>query len=255
MTYQAFTPPPSLQLYIERYWLLTGNFAQEELITLMPNDGVTLALNLGECIRSKHFEKVIGNESLFLVGTMLHWDEQVLRGESRLFGIDFRPGAFTHFYKYESMDKVANQVQAFHPSMFPDLKKTVRHFLPYINQFYLDRLSGPRYSLMEVVADIKRRGGQAKIGELTKRHFMTERHLERQFLQQIGVSPKEFINLTRFQHAFKKIQQNKTGQSLSDIAWECGYYDHAHLTNDFKRYTGTAPTNLILSDFSKTVAT
>jgi AraC-like DNA-binding protein len=98
---------------------------------------------------------------------------------------------------------------------------------------------------------------------------MTERQLERRFNEQIGISPKEFINLTRFRQAFVKIQlggiplggappggapQNQHKRSLADIAWECGYYDHAHLTNDFKRYAGSAPTELILSDFSKTIA-
>jgi len=253
MTYNSFPPATPLRPYIERYWTLSSFQAKSEVVTVMPDGGVTLVLNLGANILSRHFNEVIGNESLFLVGTMLRWDEQILQGESKLLGIQFKPGAFTHFYKYESMDKVANQVQEFYRSMFPDLKMTIQHFLPYLNQYYLDRLSSPRHSLLEVISDIEQHGGQVKISALTKRHYCTERHLERQFLLQIGVSPKEFINLTRFQHAFRKVQQNGQDRSLSDIAWDCGYYDHAHLTNDFKRYTGTAPTGLILSDFSKTL--
>jgi AraC-like DNA-binding protein len=213
---------------------------------------VTLFLNLGENIQSKHFEN-IRNESIFLVGTMLRWDEQVLQGESKLLGIQFRPGAFTHFYRYESMDKMANQLQEFSRSMFPDVKKTIRFFVPYLDQFYLDRLSPPKYSLMSIVAEIEHLGGQIKIETLAKRHFTTERQLERQFNQQIGVSPKEFLNLTRFKTVLAKIQQNQFQKSLSEIAWDCGYYDHAHLSNDFKRYTGTAPSGLILSDFSKSL--
>jgi len=254
MTYHSFSPAPPLQPYIERYWALTSFQAQNEVITLLPDGGVTLVLNLGENIQSRHFNEVIGNESLFLVGTMLRWDEQVLQGDSRMLGVQFKPGAFAHFYRYESMDKLANQVQAFDRSLFPDWKKLRQQLAPYLDRFYLDRLSPPKFSLMSVVADIEQHGGQVKTAALAKRHFTTERQLERQFNQQIGVSPKEFINLTRFQHAFGRIQQNQMRRSLSDIAWECGYYDHAHLTNDFKRYTGTTPTSLILSDFSKTVA-
>ena len=85
-----------------------------------------------------------------------------------------------------------------------------------------------------------------------KKHFTTARHLERQFNQQIGISPKEFINLTRFNKAFEKLQRGGK-QTLSNIAWEFGYYDNAHFTNDFKRYTGKAPTEFFLSDFSKAV--
>jgi len=236
------------------YWLLTGYRAEKEIVTLLPDGGVTLVLNLGEVVRSKQYDAPIRNEGIYLVGTMLQSDEQELHGESRLLGIQFRPGAFTHFYRYASMNRLANQVQEFEQNLFPDLQKTTRYFVPYLDQFYLDRLSPPKYSLMAMVEDIERHGGQTKTGLLAKRHFTTERQLERQFNQQIGVSPKEFMNLTRFKHTFQKIQHNRNQRSLSDIAWECGYYDHAHLTNDFKRYMGTTPTALILSYFSKTLA-
>lgn len=253
MLYRVFQPSPSLQPYIDRYWFLSGFWPQEERVTVMPDGGTHLVLNLGEDIRSLRFQEVVKSEGLLLVGTMLQWDEQVLRGESRLFGIQFKPGAFTHFYRWESMGQAANQVQAFSRNLFPDLKKTIPELVSCADDFYLKRLSPPKQSLLSVVADIERHGGQVRLDALAKRHFTTERQLERQFQQQIGVSPKEFLNLTRFNRALEKIQQQQH-RSLSDIAWDCGYYDHAHLSNDFKRYTGTTPTSLILSDFSKTVA-
>lgn len=223
-------------------------------MTLLPDGTVTLILNLGERFYSDHYPEWIHSGGIFLVGTMLQADEQVLCGESRLFGIQFRPGAFTHFYRYESMDCSANRVEEFSRKIFPDLKKLIRYFVPYLDQFYLDRLSVPRHSLLPMLAEIKQSGGQVKLNVLAKRYFTTERQLERQFRQQIGVSPKEFLNLTRFKCAFGKIQHNPKHRSLADIAWECGYYDHAHLTRDFKRYAGVAPTGLILSDFSKELA-
>ncbi|HZG01936.1 MAG TPA: helix-turn-helix domain-containing protein, partial [Chitinophagales bacterium] len=138
--------------------------------------------------------------------------------------------------------------------------KTIRHFLSYVNRFYLERLSAPKYSLLNIVSDITRHQARAgvaerdvlKIDALAKKHFTTERHLERQFNRQIGISPKEFINLTRFNKAFEKLQRGSK-QTISTVAWESGYYDNAHLTNDFKRYTGKAPTEFFLSDFSKAV--
>ncbi len=220
----------------------------------MPDGCINLVINLGENIRSIHFDKQISHEGIFFVGTTLRPDEQVLQGESRLFGIQFKPGAFTYFYKWDSLNNSANQVLEFDQKLFPDIKKTIQYFIPYVDQFYLDRLSHPRSSIMSVVADIEQHGHQFKIEVLAKRHYTTARQLERQFNQHIGISPKEFMNLTRFKNAFEKIQLNRSNRSLSDIAWECGYYDHAHLTNDFKRYTGATPSTLILSDFSKTIA-
>ncbi|QNL48721.1 AraC family transcriptional regulator [Olivibacter sp. SDN3] len=41
--------------------------------------------------------------------------------------------------------------------------------------------------------------------------------------------------------ALSKIKRNKGQKNLLDIAFDCGYYDHAHLSNEIKRYTGLAP--------------
>jgi AraC-like DNA-binding protein len=65
--------------------------------------------------------------------------------------------------------------------------------------------------------------------------------LERNFKKNIGISPKEFVNILRFQFALEKIKDNQLGKSLQDIAFESGYYDHAHLSNEIKRYTGLSP--------------
>lgn len=251
MKLYTYTPSPLLQPYIEMYWLQSGYLEQIEVITLIPdNGGINLILNLGENIKSRQYNKIIDNEGIFLVGTYLHADEQELHGDISLFGIKFKPGAFTHFYQFDSLHLYANQFQEFHSKLFPDIKKTMQHFIPYINQYYLDRLKAPKFSLLNIVADITQNTAQ-RMETLAKKYFTTERYLERQFKQQIGISPKEFINLQRFNQALKKLQQSKQKPKLSDIAWDCGYYDHAHLTNDFKKYTGKPPTELILSDFSK----
>ena len=234
------------------YWLLSGYVEQKEVISLMPDGGVNLVLNLGEEINSLRFRKSISHEHSYLVGPMLQTDEQVLLGKVLLFGIKFRPGAFTHFYRLEPLDRYSNQFHEFDKKDFPDIKKTITCFTSYIDQFYLDRLSPPRYSVLDIATTISRQPGVLKIHELAKKLFVTERQLERQFNWQIGLSPKEFIKLTRFNIAFGRLQSGGK-QTLLDIALESGYYDHAHLTNDFKRYTGKAPTDFFLSDFSKLV--
>jgi AraC-like DNA-binding protein len=60
----------------------------------------------------------------------------------------------------------------------------------------------------------------------------------------IGISPKEYSNIVRFQYALSIIKKSGKNRSLSDIAFECGYYDHAHLTNEIKRNTGLSPSQL-----------
>ncbi|WP_404980341.1 helix-turn-helix transcriptional regulator [Chitinophaga pollutisoli] len=76
---------------------------------------------------------------------------------------------------------------------------------------------------------------------MAKRHFTTVRQLERNFKKFIGLSPKEYSNIIRFQNALATIKNSDENRSLIDIAFECGYYDHSHLTNEIRRNTGLSP--------------
>ncbi len=152
------------------------------------------------------------------------------------------------------MDSVAGEVQPFDPCLFPDADMIVRHGAPYVDRFYTERLAPPRYSLLPVVAHIEQRQGRIRLDELMRTHCTTARQLERQFKQQVGLSPKEFIGITRFNHAFGAVRREQGIRSLMDIAWACGYTDHAHMTSDFKRRTGRSPSAFVLSDSSKIIA-
>ena len=62
------------------------------------------------------------------------------------------------------------------------------------------------------------------------------RTLERKFLDNIGISPKSMIELLRYQLLWQDCM--KQGFSAADSAFKFGYYDEAHMYNDFKRYHG-----------------
>lgn len=79
---------------------------------------------------------------------------------------------------------------------------------------------------------------------LARGNFTTVRQLERHFKKHIGLSPKEYSNIIRFQNALGMIKNSEADRSLLDIAFECGYYDHSHLANEIKRHTGLSPSLL-----------
>ncbi len=81
--------------------------------------------------------------------------------------------------------------------------------------------------------------GQLTIEELADKTGLSARQLVRRFDQKIGMSPKEFATIVRFIHATNLLREGK--QSIYDIAYSCGYYDHAHFFHDFKRFSGLNP--------------
>lgn len=67
---------------------------------------------------------------------------------------------------------------------------------------------------------------------------LSERQLERLFLERVGISPKRYARLRRFEHARRLIG---AGRALDEVAFASGYADQAHLTRDFRSFSGTTP--------------
>ena len=120
--------------------------------------------------------------------------------------------------------------------------KTIENPFNYFDCFYSERIISKTNQLQFIINDIHITYGQISIHELARKHSTTVRQLERIFKRFIGLSPKEYSNIIRFQNAFSLIK--KSNRSLLDIAFECGYYDHAHLSNEIKRNTGLPPSLL-----------
>jgi len=70
---------------------------------------------------------------------------------------------------------------------------------------------------------------------------VTPRHLERQFKQAVGISPKRLARITRFQRALRMFEQLDSPQRGTHTAATCGYADQAHFIHDFSEFAGCAP--------------
>ena len=64
-------------------------------------------------------------------------------------------------------------------------------------------------------------------------------HFERRFRRAFGASPRQYLVRIRVEHAAKiLLQSNKT---VSKIAQECGFYDHAHFSRSFRKIMQVSP--------------
>jgi len=94
----------------------------------------------------------------------------------------------------------------------------------------------------KVVAFIKTNFAQPiSIPALASEAGLSQRHLERLFKQRFSISPREYIIRLRVLIAADLLRS--TNQSITEIALECGFYDHSSFTRQFKRRHGTLPLN------------
>lgn len=69
---------------------------------------------------------------------------------------------------------------------------------------------------------------------------LSPRHFERLFQQHVGLAPKTFAGILRFQHVLR-LRDAQPHWTWARVAQESGYYDQAHLITDFRRFSGSTP--------------
>ncbi|MBS1600036.1 MAG: helix-turn-helix transcriptional regulator [Bacteroidetes bacterium] len=244
MNYSQFLPDTSIAKYIDAFWKVSGESSTSMIERILPDGCVDIIFNLGNDCKTDNGAFVMQSAKVYFVGTMTTFKETIMDSDTNLFGIRFKPGAFSAFYKFNSLHALTDKTIELEKSFGFDLQKICSKPLEYLNKYFTHRLNKENKFLLDIVKTIEKRKGQIKVDTLATQHYTTVRQLERCFKQYIGISPKEFIRVVRYQHTMAALQNRKQNQSLLSIAFECGYYDHAHLCNELKRYNGITPSLL-----------
>ena len=97
----------------------------------------------------------------------------------------------------------------------------------------LDPIVERAIAMISPVADEER-----QVAAIARTLGISERQLERRFRDRVGMSPKRFASLRRFERAATLAA---TSRSLTRAALEAGYYDQSHFNREFRRFTGMPP--------------
>ncbi|MBZ5753550.1 AraC family transcriptional regulator [Metabacillus rhizolycopersici] len=84
--------------------------------------------------------------------------------------------------------------------------------------------------------------GNININNLATELGYSSRYLRKQFEDRVGLSPKLFSQITRYQYSLHMLLNNN---SVWDVIKENGYYDQAHLINEFKKFGNITPNQLV----------
>lgn len=87
-------------------------------------------------------------------------------------------------------------------------------------------------------------GGTMSVADLADEVGWTRRHLSGQFAEHVGVSPKAFARLVRFNRAVCLLSAG-VGHPLVHVAVATGYYDQAHFNREFRELAGCTPTEFV----------
>ncbi|MDB5279246.1 MAG: Helix-turn-helix, AraC domain [Ferruginibacter sp.] len=244
MKYHKVKPYKELEPFIHFYWELRGNELERQWERVFPDGCAGIVMNLGDTCLTDNGSILMEFGKTYIVGAMTTFKDSFIDTDTHLIGVCLKPATFDNFYSYASQNELTNDTIEFEKSNSFNVDKIFDNPFNYFDHFFSERIKSKNKPLQSVINDIHSTNGQISISELSKRNFTTVRQLERNFKKLIGLSPKEYSSIIRFQNALSIIKNSNQKRSLLDIAFECGYYDHSHLSNEIKRNTGLSPSLL-----------
>ncbi|MGY4384014.1 AraC-like DNA-binding protein [Pedobacter sp. UYP24] len=244
-TYKYIETPPASHLknFIETYWVLeTGALYQPSERRIYPDGCTEIFINMGN-MNPLLNDKPLLPGNIYLGGTMT--SSSIIHNipNSLFMGIRFKPGGFSVFYKM-SLQETTDEIIEFSDRLLYSLFDSDKKVTDRLDHFFTGKIRATR-NLLAIAETVEVYKGKITVDHLAKMHFVTNRTLERMFNEHMGIPPKEFIKVIRFQQVLKRIRKNEPTKNLSNLAYEMGYYDQAHLTNDVKRYSGLSPKELV----------
>ena len=261
MNYQTFQPHPDLESLVNCYWTLevpAENDSQRQRI--IPDGCIEMAFILGDDI--KRYTGLLGKrttEDGFILQPRAMVLGQIIEpfyieptGYVNTFAIRFYPYGFSNFVTM-SIKNLANKetpiALLFEEKTANELERKIvqatstEQRIEIIENFLLDKMNDQTTidNIVKMTIDaLLLTNGSASINTILKEDLSRRWQLERNFLKQIGVSPKQLGKVIRIQTALKLLLNEKAG-NLTNVAYESEFYDQAHFIKDFKEFTGINP--------------
>ena len=255
MDYREHAPLPALAHLVELIWTLDGHadLLGEEAQPVFPDGRCELILHLGDPFDRIHETGAVERQAMVLFAGQLT-SRLVLRptGRIAIVGVRFHPygAAAAVAPPQRELAGLTTDVGSVDARLGRSLREvqdqasSTADAVTRVQAVLLRQCAtaSPDPRVRHVVTEIERRHGQVSIDRLAHATGLTRRHLERQFLRQVGVPPKRLARIARFQRALRLLDETDEASRRGAVtAADCGYADQAHFVRDFRDLAGCAP--------------
>ncbi len=270
MHYKVAYPSEKLKPYVKQYWTIRNSLSEGQHYKqrIVPGGMPELILYTGNRPVATTNSRTM--EDNFLLNGQHHdFYDLVITKDLSVFSIVFHPHGLSQFFNLP-LNAIASQSVPLHyinKKMSDALKcqltdlvsfeKRIAVIEAYLIKLLAENENGYEFSRINTTVEvIKSSMGHAKINDLAGVSCLSRKQFERKFLNFIGISPRKYLNIIRFQSAIYN-HSLKPHYSLTQIAYQSGYYDQSHFINEFRKLSGLTPRRFFedcntISDFFQT---
>jgi len=251
MVYLNRAPSPFLRPWVRSLWYCRMPQVAHGRERVLPDGCMQIILNLSHNYLTDCGEDGKANRRLpqaIVVGTRARYEVIDTADMQELAGIVIEPGGFAGLFR-ERADLFfersigLNNVWAC-ASLTDRLRElsTPAEKLSALGILLTGLLhQGTRRSdLVDQAMHLFREKGHS-VAECANSVGVSERRLSQVFREQVGVSPKMWCRIRRFQTAVRTLHKGLAVRWV-ELALACGYYDQSHFANDFRAFSGVDPT-------------
>ncbi len=260
-------PSKALSPYIKRYWAIENVLDKGEVCVqrIIPTGLTELMLYFTPRPKILTDNKDLSDNAA-LYGHQNSFYDMELTGNLSVFSIVFEPQGLMQFFNFPlteicnrniSLKDISGQAgqdleeKMSEASTFPQRVTIVEAYLFDLLKNNFDDFEFRRIN--HIAGLIKQTYGNIHINQLASEACLSRKQFERIFAEHIGISPKQYLKIIRFQSAIFQKQRNND-LNMTELSYSSGYFDQSHFINDFKSLSGLTPKhyfagNEICSDF------
>jgi AraC-like DNA-binding protein len=233
------SPAPDLAHFIAHYWMVRWDLRGQKP-------------HVQETLPHPNIHVVFEKDNSMVGGVTTGKFTRVLEGRSHVFGIKFRPGGFHSFLK-SPVSSLTNRTVAVNRIFGKDVDELEAILVSSCDEdtmveaasvFFRSRTPEPDETAVlagQLVDRILEEPDIKTVDNLVGRTGIAKRSLQRIFNEYVGINPKWVIRRYRLHELVERLN---SGEPLdwAQLALELGYFDQAHLINDFRSIVGYSPT-------------
>lgn len=256
MIHRVFSPNPGVAHLVDHYWYtqINHNATIEHRYTTPLLEG--LAFNFDRLTQYHNFDDNVYrlDKKVYVLGQAVSPRmAQTSPSGLNLFGVKLHPLAIARLTGID-MEQIANKIIPAEDIWGHEIEwlcdemqsvGSIENAILVLERFLIAKFLQAKkqhriHTIESAIGLVVAHSGTLSVKDLQHQTNTSRKTLERAFKQYLGITPKLYSAIVRYNQA-KALIENTPQLSVGDVSYRMGYHDNSHFASEFKRFSNYTP--------------